>query len=260
MKKICIALIFLLLACQSNEREYIRLLHGDFDNYSHHANGIKPVLFVEQYSEKTFRFIYNDTVYSKIDSTLHSKLYDLKFDNMPRDEFPFEVHIVLMSSLKYQYYRKLIKELQKSTFHTFVLYLDNGNKIRKKYTPFFDTETEYFDPRLKQYFQPFESKQLTEPFISKNKYVHSLVSENKITIFDPNKDVVSNYKSLSSKNEGILNIYQIDSSATYQDYIDFTILAMKPIMELRDSLISSGYTLEQAKKMYPMAIIEKSLP
>lgn len=260
MKKIHSLLILLLVACNSNETEYIKLPDGDFDNYPNHAYGIRPVLFVEQYSEETYKFIYKDTIYSKIDSTLHSKLYDLKIDNVPRHEFLFEVHLVLSSSLKYEYYRELIKELQKSTFQTFILYLDNGKKIRKKYTPFFDRETEYLDPRLKNYFPPFESKQLTEAFISKNKYVHTLVNKNKITVFDSNNDIVNDYKAFILENEGILNIYQVDSNATYQDYIDFIIFAMKPITELRNSFVSSGHTIEQAKKMYPMAIVEKNVP
>ena len=203
-------LILVSISCSKN-RNQINLPQSDYTNYSIEENLSDYLIYVEQVTVSEFRIIDdNDTLTTKLDSSLHSRIDSLRFKRRHHD-YP-KIVLSLDKNVPYQTFQNLTKEFRKAFKQSFVLDLKGEKDLRITLPPYIQNDSEYIVDRLKGKGAPNYYSEL-EPYFLENKVLNLKVSINEFQLTDLNSNKIPDLKTYAEFNEKFVLLLQFSSNS-----------------------------------------------
>ncbi|WP_412560527.1 hypothetical protein [Winogradskyella sp. MIT101101] len=250
-----ILIIFIFISCSKN-RNQINLPQSEFTNYSIEENTAEYLIYVDQVSETEFRIIDDDTLITKLDSTLHSRIDSLRFQRRYHD-YP-KVILSLDQNLSYQIFQDLTKEFRKAFKQSFILNLKGKNDLRITLPPYIQNDSEYIVERLRGKGAPNYYPEL-EPYFLEKKVLNLKVNANDFFITDSDSKKISDLKKYAELNKKFVILFEFSTDSNYQDYVNMISYLKSTFAEIIETeKAENKLTDEEIQEKYRFIIEEKN--
>lgn len=256
MKLLTQILIFLFFISCSKNGNQINLPKSDFTNFSIEENANEYLIFVNQVSQTEFRIIDDDTLITKLDSTLHSRIDSLRFQARYHD-YP-KVVLSLDKKLPYQTFQDLTKEFRKAFKQSFILDLKGKKDLRITLPPYIQNDSEYIVENLRGKGAPNYYPEL-KPYFLEKKVINLKIIANEFLITDSNSNKISDLKKYAELNNKFVILFEFSTDSTYQDYINMVSYLNSTFTEIIEKeKAENRLTDEEIQEKYRFIIEEKN--
>ncbi|WP_025663303.1 hypothetical protein [Aquimarina megaterium] len=248
-------IVLLLFSCQQPGNE-IELPSSSFSNFDIKKNTKDYFISVKQLTDKKYQIIYRDTIVARLDSTLHSKIIDLKESNRGYHEYP-SIMLSLDKNLPYDDYKELTTEFRKLYYHRFVLKLGNHEHFRTYMFPYQKIENKYLEPRISTNKAPSIYNEFRSYF-EENKYVIFSLKNESFIVNDSKGNLIEDYVEYALQHKKFITFYTLHPSATYQDYIDLISHIESLHTTIKDTIEhQTNITYQELNDTYMFALMEE---
>lgn len=253
---LCFILGLHFYSCNTNVAS-IPLPSSNFTNIDPQELSSNHLIEVHGLSDQKYKVIYRDTLVATLDSTLHTKILNLKQQNRQYHEYP-SVLFSLDKNLSYKKFRELVTEFRKLNFQRIILKLDKEKYLRTYELPIQREENLYLDSRLKESYAPSFLKEC-KPYFKKDTYLQCSIENNSVVVRDAKGTLIPDYVNYASMQKELITFYTLKSEATYGDYVQLmsTILKMQQKIQERISE-KSVMTTKWDKNDHTFILLEKS--
>lgn len=214
---IVILAFLLFISCEKSENN-VEYPKSNIDNFDIEKNKEDYLINVRKLQNGEYQIIYRDTLVSKIDSTLHSKILDLQNNNRQIHEYAL-VKLELDKNIPYIDFKNLTSEFRKVLYQKYILKTDKNGYFKIQMLPYYQNDTEYFDDRIKGVGPPHSLYEELKPYFTENKILYVTIKEGKLKMIDNNGNEVKNYKEYALKNKRFITLYDIKDNQSYQDFV-----------------------------------------
>jgi hypothetical protein len=252
---ILILTLLLFISCEKSERN-VDYPKSNIANFDLENNKEDYLINVSRLKNGEYQIIYRDTLISDIDSTLHSKILDLKNKNRRIHEYA-SVELELDKNITYNEFRNLTSEFRKVFYQKYILKTDGNGYFRIQMLPYYQNDTEYFDDRIKGLGPPHTLYEELKPYFTENKILYITIKDGKLKMIDNNGDDVPNYKEYALTNKRFITLYDIKDDQTYEDFVLLYSQIIEWQLELK-SVIEKGNKESEEMDEYKFMIVEKT--
>lgn len=259
-KTLAILFAFLVFNSCKNEKTFkIQLPTAGYTNIESNEIHETPIFKVSQINNTKYEIVFKDTLFLEIDTTTHSKIYNLKIRNSGYHDYFHTALIELDKNISYSEFNKVLKEFRKVNIQRFIFTLQNNSYLSFGLFPYFPSESDYIEDRLRGYSPPRTSVEFDHynKLLEEKKYVKFEIEDGIVKIIDHNGDEVLNYKEFALANKKYFIIYHINDEQTYEDFIT----VFSKIRQYQDEILEIINTKTESIKEnneYRFIIIEKN--
>ncbi|MCC4214770.1 hypothetical protein [Leeuwenhoekiella parthenopeia] len=211
-------LIFLLLESCENSVNNIEYPESKVENFDINNNDEDYLIKVSNLKSGEFQIIYRDTLVTKSDSTLHSKILNLADENRRHHEYA-SVLLALDKNLPYKDFKKLTNEFRKVFYQKYILRTENNGYFKIHLPPYYQNDNEYFDNRIKGLGPPHTLYKELKPHFSSTKILYVSIEKGNLKMIDNKNQEVKNYIQYARDNKRFITLYYIKENQSYQDFI-----------------------------------------
>lgn len=208
-------------------------------------------------TEDSITIIYNDTSLVKFDSSFHLLLYqDFLSDDFYSE--PCRVYLELDRQTSYLLVQKLLDQLRKVGLLGVKFRVNRQDFIGFKSPPMSIEENTNLDSSI--HLIPAPPPPPTPDSAVKNSSIVLISHRNGHVKLWLDNNEVADLKSLILENKDLIIIYGLDSSNTYDDFIQVIDLVFCSFNEVRKEIIhTDSLTMKEARSAYPLRMLSTQL-
>jgi len=210
-------LLIFIVSCKEGESE-INFPVSKVNNFDLENNNADFLVNVSRLQNGKYQIEYRDTLIANLDSTLHSKILDLKYKNEQYHEYA-TIKLELDMNIPYREFKRLTKEFRKAFYQSFVLRTNESKYLRIKLLPEYQNENEYYDSRIIGQGPRHTLYEELKPYFTENKILHIVVENGVLMLNDNGGNEVPDYKKYALENKRFITLYDIKDDQTYQDFV-----------------------------------------
>lgn len=245
----------LFISCEKNENGTEYPL-SNVNNFDLENNDVDFLINVIKLPNNEYQIEYRDTLISKIDSTLHGKILDLKNRNKRIHE-QATIKLEIDKQILYSEFKNLTAEFRKVFYQSFVLKTEGNKYLRIQLLPYYQVANEYYDNRIKGLGPPHTLYEELKPYFTENKVLYVTILNGEMKLFDNNGNKILNYKNYALKNKRFITLYEIKDDQSYQDFVTLYSQLIEWHNELKVLIDNENGGTEKTDK-YRFMIAEKT--
>ena len=211
-------LVFFLFFSCSNQKKEIDFPISKVANFDIDNNDENYLINVSRFENGEYKIEYRNTLITKLDSTLHSKIINLKEKNSRIHEYA-TVKLELDKQIPYREFKILTHEFRKAFHQLFVLKTNGNEYLRIQLLPEYQDINEYYDDRIKGLGPPHSLFEELKPFFTDNKILYATIKNGELDLIDNMGNQISDYKNYAFENKRFITLYEIQDEQSYQDFV-----------------------------------------
>jgi len=247
--------ILFIISC-INDKNEIDFPTSNVNNFDLENNNADYLVNVIRLKNGEYQIEYRDTLISKLDSTLHGRILDLKKNNRRIHEHA-TIKLQLGKDILYSEFKKLTDEFRKVFYQKFVLSTSNDKYLRIQLLPYYQVEDEYIDGRIKGLGPPHTLYEELKPYFTENKVLYVTIDNGILRLIDNKNNKITDYKKFALNKKSFITLYKIESDQTYQDFVNLYSQLVKWRNELKILIEEENKDTKQTDE-YQFMIAEKT--